>query len=263
MCALWAARRTRSAPAPPQRAAAERGAANGSATAQAPRRGHASATCAQVRHRRCRRTSSSARRAATRRRRSAAGRTSRASRRASARARPIRSGAEARPQHAVLRRCAAGRAREAHADPRRRRGRRVVHARRHRPPRRPWRMPDLVPRRLVPVADPRELSLLQQPARRARRGLAQRRVRADHRHRRRSRRHDDPRRRTGADDQRRRGCAEDVPDAEGTYYSGEHDAHRDDRDRPAAARRLDGLGVPRRRAERHDRPREQRHQLPR
>ena len=68
---------------------------------------------------------------------------------------PTRTHAQAGPQHDVLRRRDAGSAREADADPRRRRRRRVVHARRHRSPRRPRRMPDLVPRRSVPLADPR------------------------------------------------------------------------------------------------------------
>ena len=147
-------------------------------------------------------------------------------------------------QHAVLRRRAADRAREADADPRRRRGRRVVHARRHRSPRRSRRVPDLVPRRSVPVADPRELSLREQPAGRARRGLAQRRVT----------------------------CASPAPctiepgttilvgeqvlsvgagaDARGRarrrghLLLREHAAPGDARDRPAAARRLERLGVP-------------------
>ena len=72
---------------------------------------------------------------------------------------PPRAARASRPQHAVLRRRDAVRAREADADPRRRRGRRVVHARRPGAPRRSRRMPDLVPRRSVPVADARELLL--------------------------------------------------------------------------------------------------------
>ena len=71
----------------------------------------------------------------------------------------------------------------------------------------------------VPVADARELSLLEQPARRSRRGLAQRRVRADQRHACRSRAGttilvgEQVLTVTPAQ------VAEDVPDTEGTYYS--------------------------------------------
>ena len=151
--------------------------------------------------------------------------------------------AQAGPQHDVLRRRRAAGAREAHADPRRRRGRRVVHARRHRSPRGPRRVPDLVPRRSVPLADPRELPLREQPARRARRGLAQRRLRAHQRHRAHRARHHGPRRRAGAlgapRDAARR-CAR----RRRHVLLGEHAAPGGARDRAAAARRRERLGLP-------------------
>ena len=105
----------------------------------------------------------------------------------------------------------------------------------------------------------------QQPARRARRGLAQRRLRAHQRHRRSSRaRLDGARRRAGA--HRRSGAPqpEDLPDAEGTYYSASIAAPGDARDPPEPARRRRSAGCTAPSGERrHDRPRGQRHQLPR
>ena len=123
-------------------------------------------------------------------------------------------------------------------------------------------VPDLVPRRSVPVADARELPLREQPARRARRGLAQRRLHAHQRHGEARARHDGPRRRAGALGATvapSRGRARH----RGHVLLAEHAPPGGPRDRPAAARRPSGWVYPPRPRHRHDRPRGQRHQLPR